>query len=50
LKNKSPIPRFVKTKRYPEGTTKKPNKIDMTAIEGPMLNREISLEMVGYLL
>lgn len=42
IHKKTPILRSAKTKRYPKGITKKLNKIDMTAIEGPMLNKGIS--------
>lgn len=38
IHKKTPILRSAKTKRYPFGITKKLNKMDMTAIEGPMLN------------
>lgn len=42
IHKKTPILRSAKTKRYPKGITKKLNKTDMTAIEGPMLNKGIS--------
>ena len=35
IHKKTPILRSAKTKWYPKGITKKLNKIDMTAIEGP---------------
>ena len=42
IHKKTPILRSAKTKRYPKGITKKLNKMDITAIDGPMLNKGIS--------